>query len=65
MTAFLEMMPIYSASKNLVKHTESLNLSFVKTNKKNIDLKGELKFTKDHYPMNELIKFLLVSQLLN
>ena len=65
MTAFLEMLPIYSASKNLVKHTESLNLSFVKTNKNNIDLKGELKFTKDHYPMNELIKFLLVSQLLN
>lgn len=65
MTAFLEMLPIYSASKNLVKHTESLNLSFVKTNKNNIDLKGELKFTKDHYPMNELIKFLLVGQIFN
>lgn len=65
MTAFLEMLPIYSKSKNLVKHTESLNLSFVKTNKNNIDLKGELKFTKDHYPMNELIKFLLVGQIFN
>ena len=65
MTAFLEMMPIYSASKNLAKHTESLNLSFVKKTKKNVDIKGELKFTKDHYPMNELIKFLLVGQLLN
>jgi hypothetical protein len=65
MTAFLEMMPIYSASKNLAKHTESLNLSFVKKNKNNIDLKGELKFTKDHYPMNELIKFLLVGQIFN
>ncbi len=65
MTAFLEMLPIYSASKNLVKHTESFNLSFVKTNKNNIDLKGELKFTKDHYPMNELIKFLLVGQIFN
>ena len=65
MTAFLEMLPIYSASKNLVKHTESFNLSFVKSTKTNVTIKGELKFSKDHYPMNELIKFLLVSQLLN
>jgi hypothetical protein len=65
MTAFLEMIPVYSASKNLAKHTESLNLNFVKKNKTNVDLKGELKFVKDHYPMNELIKFLLVGQLLN
>ena len=65
MTAFLEMMPIYSASKNLAKHTESLNLSFVKKTKNNVDIKGKLKFTKDHYTMNELIKFLLVGQLLN
>ena len=63
MTAFLEMIPVYSASKNLAKHTESLNLSFVKKNKTKVDLNGELKFTKDHYPMNEIIKFLLVGQL--
>ncbi len=65
MTAFLEMIPIYGASKNLAKHTESLDLILVKTDAITIDLKGELKFKKDHYPMNELIKFLLVGQLLD
>ena len=65
MTAFLEMMPIYRASKNLTDHTESLELKIIKKTPKSAELKGNLTFSKGYYPMNELIKFLLVSQLMN
>ena len=65
MTAFLEMMPIYRASKNLTDHTKSLELKIIKKTDKSAKIEGNLKFSNGYYPMNELIKFLLVSQLMN
>jgi hypothetical protein len=63
MTAFLEMVPIYRASKNLANHTESIQLNISKTSAKEAELKGNLEFSNGYYPMNEILKFLLVSQI--
>lgn len=64
MTAFLEMVPMYRASKNLANHTETIQLSISKTSSKEAELKGNLKFQNGYYPMNEIMKFLLVSQMM-
>ena len=63
MASFLEMLPIYLASKNLATKTEFINIQVYKKLPAKAILDGELRFTEDSYPMNELIKFLLVSQL--
>lgn len=65
MTAILSMMPIYRASKNISMHTESLSVRLTKKNNKEVKLAGDLKFSKGIYPMNELIKFLLVGQVID
>lgn len=62
MTAFLEMMPIYRASNNLASHTESISLQLSKKSSKTVKLSGDLAFSNGFYPMNELLKFLLVGQ---
>lgn len=62
MTAFLEMMPIYRASNTLASHTEKINLQLSKSSSKKVELKGDLEFSKGFYPMNELMKFLLIGQ---
>lgn len=64
MTAFLEMVPLYRASKNLANHTETIHLSISKSSSKEAELKGKLKFPEGYYPMNEIMKFLLVSQMM-
>lgn len=65
MTAFLEMMPIYRASKNLADHTESIDIEILKEKAGSSILNGQLTFSKGYYPMNEILKFLLVGQLIN
>lgn len=63
MISFLEMLPIYRASKNLAANTDYLKLSVSKENKKSAKLSGELRFSEGHSPMNELVKFLLSGQI--
>lgn len=65
MTAFLEMVPLYRASKNLANHTESIHLTISNSSSKEAQLKGNLSFQEGYYPMNEIMKFLLVSQLID
>lgn len=65
MTAFLEMMPIYRASKNLSDHTERIEIEILKVKSGTSTLNGQLTFSKGYYPMNEILKFLLVGQLVN
>jgi len=62
MTAFLEMMPIYRASNTLASHTESINIQLSKRSSKKVELKGNLEFSQGFYPMNEIMKFLLIGQ---
>lgn len=64
MTAFLEMMPIFRASKKLCSRTEKLSIQLIKQNTNNAELKGELKFSKGYYPMNEIVKFLMIGQMI-
>ncbi len=63
MSSFLEMLPLYLASKNLANSTDFIDIQLQKKSETHAQLTGELRFKKDAYPMNELIKFLLVSQL--
>lgn len=64
MTSFLEMLPIYKASKNLSAHAKSLNMNLSLAGKNKAQLKGNLAFSEGYYPMNELVKFLLMGQLI-
>jgi hypothetical protein len=65
MLAFLEMLPLFRASKNLAEHTEFVQLKLSKNGNKTANLEGEMRFKKAYYPMTELTRFLLVGQLLD
>lgn len=65
MLAFLEMLPIFRASKNLAEHTEFVQLKLSKNGNKIANLEGEMRFKKTYYPMTELTRFLLIGQLLD
>ena len=65
MLAFLEMLPIFRASKNLAEHTEFVQMKLSKKGNKNANLEGEMRFKKTYYPMTELTRFLLIGQLLD
>lgn len=63
MISFLEMLPIYRASKDLAANTDYIKLIVSKENKKKAKLRGDLHFSDGHSPMNELVKFLLAGQI--
>jgi hypothetical protein len=65
MLAFLEMLPIFRASKNLAEHTEFVQIKLSKKGNKIANLEGEMRFKKTYYPMTELTRFLLIGQLLD
>lgn len=58
-TSFLEIVPIYRASKELFNNTKNFEIVIQKTNKNKAKIKGNITFKKDHYAMNEFLKFLL------
>lgn len=58
-TSFLEIVPIYRASKELFDNTKVFEVVIVKENEKQAKIKGNITFKKGHYPMNEFLKFLL------
>jgi hypothetical protein len=57
------MIPIFQASKTLAEHTDKLSVKLMKVNNSQAFLKGDLKFKEGYYPMNELMKFVLISEL--
>lgn len=61
-TSFLEIVPIYRASKELFDNTEDFEIIVKKTNDQKAQIKGNISFKKDHYAMNEFLKFLLESK---
>jgi hypothetical protein len=65
MLAFLEMLPIFRASKNLAEHTEFVQMKLSKKGNKIANLEGEMRFKKTYYPMTELTRFLIIGQLLD
>jgi len=62
MTAFLEMLPAYKASRILTESSRGIDLKVSKISKQRCTIKGELLFKEGHYPMAEVLRFLLVGQ---
>lgn len=61
-TSFLEIVPIYRASKELFNNTKNFEVVIKKENEKFATIKGDITFKKGHYPMSEFLKFLLESK---
>ena len=64
MTSFLEMVPIYRASKQLAQNSENLNIQIDKVNPKKAKISGEMNFKEGKSPMSEVMRFLLVGQMI-
>lgn len=62
MMSFLTIVPEFRAAKLLADHTQEISMRLVKINDRKAYLKGELKFKDGYYPMNELMKVLLITQ---
>ncbi len=60
--SLLEMVPAFKASKELFANLEDVNITVRKTNSKKADLNGKIIFKKDHFVMNEMMKFILEMQ---
>ena len=65
MTAILEMIPAFKACKGISNHSEGIHFDIVEKSENKAEIKGELIFKKEYYPMNEIIKFILISQMGN
>jgi hypothetical protein len=63
--AFLEMLPIYRASQELSLQAKSLDLQVNISGKNKLQLSGNLTFNPGYSATNELIRFLLTSQLVD
>ena len=64
MTAFLEMIPIFKACKGISNHSERIQFDIVEKERDKAEIRGELLFKKEYYPMNEILKFIEVIRLL-
>jgi hypothetical protein len=60
--SLLEMVPAFKVSKELFSNLEDVNITVRKTNSKKADLNGKIIFKKDHFVMNEMMKFILEMQ---
>ncbi len=65
MTAILEMIPVYSATKHLSNNITTLNVELTLEKEDKAKFLGELSFKEGISPLNEIMKFLLVSQITN
>lgn len=64
MTAFLEMLPIFKASRSLTENSQEIDIQITKLTGKKCRIKGELAFKEGHYPIAEVLRFLLIGQLI-
>ena len=64
MMTILEMYPLYKASKKFIESTDHFDLNFKAIDSKYIQIKGSLKFKKDHFIASESLLFLLGSGLI-
>ncbi len=58
-TSFLEIVPVYRASKELFDNTKEFDVSIEKINNNDAKIKGLLHFNDGHYATDELLKFLI------
>ena len=65
MTAFLEMLPIFKASKELARSSEGINLRVERLSPSKCEVKGEMIFKESKLPMTEVMRFMLLGQVLN
>ena len=60
----LDMIPAYKASKELFTNIDYVNISLNKSKGNTAKMKGSITFKKDHFVMNEMLKFALEMQLI-
>jgi hypothetical protein len=65
MTALLEMIPVFKACKGISNHSDRIQFDIVEKGQNKAEIRGELLFKKEYYPMNEILKFILISQMAN
>jgi len=65
MTAILEMIPAFKACKGISNHSERIQFDITEKEHNKAEIRGELIFKKEYYPMNEILKFILISQMGN
>lgn len=61
MTGLLAITPAFQASKTLSDRTEYVDFEIKKISAKHAKISGEMKFKEGNSPINELMRFLLVS----
>jgi hypothetical protein len=59
MIKLLEMVSLYSSGKVLANEIDSFELKVDLVNSNSATIMSTSQFTKDHYPINELLKFIL------
>ena len=57
--AFIEMNPIFHASKQLALNTESIDIKMVHQRDKKVNFTGKIIFKEGTYPLHEIVRFLL------
>lgn len=63
MTSFLEMIPVFKASKELATSSKSFHLEINKKGNEKAVIEGQMEFKDNKMPMAEVLRFLLVGQL--
>lgn len=61
---FIQMFNIYKSSNTLFKSIENIDLRIKEFKDKELNLDGKIYFKPDHYPLNELLKFAITSEMI-
>ncbi len=62
--SLLDMIPAYKASKELFTNIDDVNITLKKSKGNKAKLKGSITFKKDHFVMNEMLKFAIEMQMI-
>ena len=62
--SLLDMIPAYKASKELFTNIDDVNITLKKSKGNTAKMKGSIIFKKDHFVMNEMLKFALEMQMI-
>lgn len=62
--SLLDMIPAYKASKELFTNIDDINITLKKSKGNTAKMKGSILFKKDHFVMNEMLKFALEMQMI-
>lgn len=62
---FIQMFNSYKSFNTLFRSIENVDIQIVESKKKELGMNGRILFKEDHYPLNELLKFGISSELIN